>query len=200
MLLIRCEFRSSGYSEKEIAALRADLADVAMLQPRRQGIPEAGAPYDISFVIQWAGIAALTGIIGEAAYDILKSIGARLAAFYRRKQEQHSGQPPDIFYLELRFDDLDLRICGANVDNDPDANFLSYATLIRLSDIIAVVENHLRTEPLASTDVQVLQIYEPHPTLTSNDQCGLLFTRPWRVEGILQCEYSNYFPHERRLD
>lgn len=198
-LPIRCELRSSGYNAEEIDALRSDLTGIADLQPRRQGIPAAGASYDICFYIQWAGMALLSGVIGNAADDLLKTSGVRLSHFYQRKQKQPSELPPGIYYLEISFDDLDLRIRGADTDNDPDGNFLSYATLIRLSGIVSVVENHLRTEPLASAGLQALEVYEPHPTLTSDDAGGLLFTRPWRVEGILQCEYSNYFPHERKL-
>lgn len=198
-LPIRCEFRSSGYTAEEIDALRLDLARIADLQPRRQGIPAAGASYDICFYIQWAGVALLSGVIGNAGYDLIKTLGMRLGDFYRRKQKQPNGLPPDVYYLEFSFDDVDLRIRGADVANDPDGNFLSYATLIRLSDIVSVVEKHLRTEPLVSADVQAIEVYEPHPTLTSDDEGGLLFTRPWRVEGVLQCEYSKYFPHERKL-
>lgn len=176
-LPIRCEFRSSGYTIEEIEALRSDLKDIASLQPRRQGIPAAGASYDISFCVQWAGLTLLSGVIGNAAYDFIKTLGLRLSKFYQRKQTQPNGLPPDIYHLEFRFDDLDLRIRGSNLANDPDANFLSYATLVRLSDIVAVVARHLRMEPLASADVQALEIHEPHPTLTSNDEGGLLFTR-----------------------
>ncbi len=198
-LPIRCEFRSSGYTAEEIDVLRSDLAEIADLQPRRQAIPAAGASYDICFYIQWAGLALLSGVIGNAAYDLIKSLGVRLCNFYQRKQSQPNGMPPDIYCLEFSFDDMDLRIRGADASSDPDGNFLSYATLTRLSYIVSAVQNHLRTEPLASADVQALEVYEPHPTLTSDDVGGLLFTRPWRVEGILQCEYSNYFPHERKL-
>ena len=198
-LPIRCEFRSSGYTAEEINALRSDLAGIADLQARRQGIPAAGASYDICFYIQWAGLTLLQGVIGNAAYDLIKTLGTRLNNFYQRKQKQPNGLPPDIYYLEFSFDDVDLRIRGADIVNDPDGNFLSYATLIRLADIVSVVESHLRTEPLAASDVQALEVYEPHPTLTSDDEGGLLFTRPWRVQGVLQCEYSNYFPHERKL-
>jgi hypothetical protein len=197
-LPIRCEFRSSGYTDEEIATLRFDLADVAVLQPRRQGIPEAGASYDISFIIQWAGLAVLSGVIGNAAYDLLKTLGERFNTFYHRKQKQ-AGLPPDIYFLEFRFDDLDLRLRGTDLDSEPDGNFLSFSTLTRLSDIISVVFSHLRTEPLSSAGVQAIDVYEPHPTLASDDKGSLLFTCPWRVEGVLQCHYSEYFPHERRL-
>lgn len=198
-LPIRCEFRSLGYTEDEISALRSYLADIGVLQARRQAVPAAGASYDISFVIEWAGLTVLSGVIGNSAYEWIKMLAERLSKFYRRKQKQRSGFPPDISCVEFRFNDMDLRIHGVDFDNAGDDNCLSLATLVRLSDIISVVLRHVRTDPLCSEDVQALDVYEPHPTLTSDDDCGLLFTRPWRVESFVQCFYSDYFPHERRL-
>jgi len=199
-LSVRCEFRSSGYSQEEISELRSDLSEIAPLQARRLGIPAAGASYDIWFIINWTGVAVLTGVIGNAAHDLIKLLGARLVAFWQRKQENHPYKlPPDVYYLKFQFEDVDIRIHPTPLENDDDSNFLSFSTLLRLHDILSVAIEHLQTGPLSATDVQAVDIYEPHSTLSSNHCRGLLFTRPWRIEGIVQCSYSYYFPHERRL-
>lgn len=197
-LLIRCSFRSRGYNEDEISTLGDDLSSVAKVQFRRQGIPDAGASFDIEFVVSWVGQVVLSGVIGNYVYDQLKTLSANLSAFYHRKLEV-SKAPPETYVLELRFDDVDLRIRGINPENDPDSNFLNYETIARLPDIVDYVFNHLRSEPLSGIERQVIHICEPHPTMTSSDLHGLLFTHPWRIEGSLKMDLVEYHPHERRL-
>ena len=197
-LLIRSSFRSSGYTEDEIEALVTDLTPFATTQFRRQRIPEAGGSFDIDFIISFTGQAILGGIIGNAFCDLLKCLSSRLVDFYRRKQTR-SNAYPETYVLELRFDDVDIRIRGHQPDDDPDANFLSYETLVRLPAIIAFVLEHLRSEPLASLDRQIIHVLEPHPTATSSDTDGLLFSHPWRIEGTLKMDHALYYPHERKV-
>ena len=197
-LLIRSAFRSSGYSEQEIHELEKALSEIASVQFRRQAIPAAGASFDIEFIVSWIGQAVLSGILGNAVYDGLKLLAEKLGAFFLAK-EKASGFPPDTYVLELRFDDLDIRIEGNRPEEGPDCNFLCYETMVRIPQIVDFVLSHAKSEPLSLIERQVIHLYEPHPTASSSDLHGLLFSRPWRIEGSLKMDFIEYFPHEKRL-
>lgn len=198
-LAIRCEYRATGYSDDEIALLHDELSEIASSQFRPQGIPEAGASFDIGIVVQWLGIAAAGGIVGNAAYDLLKKLGRKLADFYKRK-EKASGFPPDIYCLDLRFDDFDLRIHGGEPQEGPDCNFLRYETLAHLPAIVQLVTERVSEAPLSSTQPQAIDIYEPRITQNEGGDIDLLFDFPWRIEGLVKCFYWSYFPARNSLE
>jgi hypothetical protein len=198
-LAVRCEYRNSGYSSQEIQQLREELAEISNAQFRPQGIPEAGASFDIAFIVQWLGIAAAGGVVGNAAYDLLKGLARKLSDFYKRK-ERTSGFPPDIDYLDLRFDDFDLRIHGGKPEQGGDCNFLQYDTLAHLPAIVQFVMQRVLVSPLSETTPLTIDIYEPHITLDAAGGAELNFDLPWKVEGIIKCHYWSYFPATNSLE
>lgn len=196
---IRCDFRSRGYVPEEIEELKSDFSSVAFIQPRRRDIPEAGGSFDIAFIITWAGTTILSGVVGNLAYDTLKVLAAKFGSFYQRKSAR-SGFPPETYRLEVHFDDADIYIEPLDSEITPDANFLLFETLSRFDLIILTVRDHLSSPPLASIQRHVVRVPEPHPTSQSSDLHGLLFSRPWTIEGTIVGDYWSYYPHERRLD
>jgi hypothetical protein len=196
-LPIQVNFRSSGYTEEEIEALAKDVEDFAVLIPRRQGIPEAGASFDIGFLITWAEAIGVN-LLSNALYDLLKKLSVTFKEFFRRKRESSNGHDPDVYCLEFTFIDKTVRIL-ADYRGDGDSNFLRVETLTRLEELFRVIHWHLKGEPLASHDVQVLEVTEPFPNVAVNTAEKMLFTVPWRFKGTVQMESYLYHPHARTV-
>lgn len=199
LLAIRCEYRASGYSSDEMMRFAEELSQVGSVQFRPQGIPAAGASFDIGIIIQWMGGAIAGGIIGNAAYDLLKALAVRLKDFYVRKKEL-SGFPPDIYVLELRFDDFDLRIHGGRPENGFDCNFLEYSTLIHLPLIVQIVSERISLEPLSSIVPRIIDLHEPRISQDDADQIEFHFDLPWRIEGVIKCHYWSYHPETNLIE
>ena len=194
-IALRCTYRHSGYTSDEIDLLKRDLDGIAVLQSRPQGYPAAGNAFDMTLVAQFVGSSILGGVI----YDGLKEVGKAVYRFYKRKADSSPyGFPPEIDLFELRFADLDIRLRGKNREN-MECNFLSETAFQYLAEIVTAIKQHLDSEPLASTDKMVIDVFEPEVTL---DECGspsFDFRHPWRITGIDIMGPNAYHPTERRL-
>ena len=191
---IRCSFRSRGYSEEEISKLSESLSEFASLQPRRQGLPEAGGVYEISFIVQFLGELVATGI----AYDIIKKLSLKLLDFYRSKQIKE-GEPPEMELIELRFNNVDLRLCGGEPEEGPDCNFLTETTLDHLPELVSEIFDHISSEPLKSADLLVVTIFEPVVSKDIEGETVFDFKQPWKISGVDFMAPTQYCANSRKL-
>lgn len=195
LIALRCSYRYSGYTPEEIEKLRADLADAAVLQTRPEGIPEAGGMSEMMVVAQYLGKLA----VDAAVLKTLLVIGKAFVNLYKEKAAaSKKGFPPEIQVFELRFSDVDLRLHGKEVDN-MECNFLSETAFQYLPEIVTAIKQHLDSEPLASTDKMVIDVFEPDVILDEGGSPSFDFRHPWRITGIDVMGPNAYYPNERRL-
>jgi len=192
---VRCTFRSRGYSEEEIDALQNDLSEVAALQPRRHGYPEAGDMFEMTIVVQFVGSAILGGII----WDGIKIVGRSFLNLYKRKRAENQDFHPEIDVFELRFDDIDIRFRGCDFEHGGESNYLSERAFEFLPELVACVKKHLETEPLKSADKLVVDVFEPEITTEGSGSPNFRFVYPWRVVGVDITSPRSYSASERIL-
>lgn len=191
---IHCTFRSRGFSEEDIAQFETDLAEIAVLQPRRQQMPEAGGLWDMCFSLPWPEIFISLGT--NAFWDFLKQFSQCILALWDRKSSDNPNACLELWELRFRFNDIDVVVQPlAKDDGEP----LARQTVERLVEVLQEVQRHLRSHPLKSEAINSIECYEPHPELTSSDANGFLFTRPWSVQPSLVHSIFDYYPHEMKL-
>ena len=192
---VRCTFRSRGYSEEEIESLRNDLSEVAALQPRRHGYPEAGDMFEMTVVIQFVGTAILGGVI----WDGIKVVGRSFLNFYKRKRAENEEFHPEIDVFELRFDDIDVRFRGSDFEHGGESNYLSERAFEFLPELVACVKEHLESEPLKSADKLVVDVFEPEISTDASGSPVFRFVHTWRVAGVDITGPRSYSASDRTL-
>lgn len=194
-ITLRCTYRARGYTEEEIERLRSDLGDAVDLQTRPQGIPEAGGMSEMVVIAQYLGKLALDALVLET----LLLIGKAFVNLYKEKTAaSEKAFPPEIQVFELRFSDVDLILHGKDVEN-MECNFLSETAFQHLPEIVTAIKQHLDSEPLASTDKMVIDVFEPEVRVDESGAPSFDFHLPWRITGIDVMGPNAYYPRERRL-
>ena len=177
-LSVRCSYRARAYSNDDINQLKSDLEDIAVVQARSQGYPEAGGDAELSLVVQFIGSTVIGGLI----WDGIKILSKGLFDLYNRKK--NSGSEPEVSILELRFDDVDIRLRGNDLEHGMECNCLSQKAFEYLPEITKLISEHLSSEPLRSVDKQVVDIFEPDIVASDGVIQSMDFNLAWRLEGV----------------
>ena len=135
---VRCTSRYRGYSEQEINKLKTDLESIASMQLRPQGYPEAGGVFEMTVVAQFVG----TTILGGLLWDGLKRLGKGFYELYQQKKALGDDFSPEIDVFEFRFDDLDIRLRGRDIEHGMECNFLSEHAFHYLPELIENISFH----------------------------------------------------------
>jgi hypothetical protein len=176
---VKVTVRWSGYTIDELEDIKLDLSQVAHPQMRRLGMPDAGGSFDMRVVIEWASLAVLGGVVGNAAYDALKQIGGAILLAYKRKRALPGKFAPELQSIAVSFSDVDVEIVPTNSDRDPTVHFMNVQTIKRLSTLLEYIITHLNSEPLVSRKIVFVKVFEP--SFSETTQRDVLFDRPWKV-------------------
>lgn len=175
MLAITFAFRDRGYDEGEreqLAQLFSRLGSV-QLEPHR--MPEAGGAAEIWAILEFAAEATAGGVLGSAAYDVLKTFFQLFARW--RKDRIGRTVEPEIAEISIKLPDLHLVVGDELYDLSPDVYFMSSEAISLLPEVVKTVMSQLPPETRVEHAIRYVRV----AVVTHRVDTAHILSRYWEL-------------------
>lgn len=156
-VVFKAEFRARGYSDEDLADLRASLQDAASVRLRGDFRPEAGGGAELIAVLEFIGVSLAKGAIGWVGKEAIARATKGLSEWWKRKAQRGTIEP-EVQEFRASFDDVDIAFRAHRHDEGPDSYFLNAEALAAIPEALLVVEDHFSAAILAQHRVGFLEV------------------------------------------
>jgi hypothetical protein len=142
------KYNARDISDIDIQQFQAELQELGHTRVRGYRGPAAGTGGEVWMLVEFLGLAAVTGIIQHLAVQFFNKLGSKILAFLKRPEHPFR---PIITGIEISYDDLDIKIRYV------DENILTNISSI-MKDIINEINNSGLKECKSNTIIMPMEI------------------------------------------
>jgi hypothetical protein len=149
---ITVNYNSKDIPDTDIQQFKAQLQELGYTRVRGYRIPATGVGFELWMTIEFIGLAAVTGIIGNLTVHFFNKLGEKISSFINKAPHPFE---PFITNIEISYDDIDIKIKYI------DENILPKIPLL-MKDIMNEIDNGGLKECRVNTIIMPMEFRDGH--------------------------------------